>query len=79
MPQYIEEVQQGEHAVIKFSSGETFDAIVGREVELADKIPPQLAGPFEGQKSMLKVKLTLEEELPDKLKVEGLPVTVVFN
>ncbi|MGF1757056.1 HlyD family efflux transporter periplasmic adaptor subunit [Photobacterium sagamiensis] len=79
MPQYIEEVQQGEHAVIKFSSGETFDAIVGREVELADKIPPQLAGPFEGQKSMLKVKLTLEEELPEKLKVEGLPVTVVFN
>ncbi|MGF1717707.1 HlyD family efflux transporter periplasmic adaptor subunit [Photobacterium chitinilyticum] len=79
LPKYIEEVQQGEKAVIQFSSGEEIKARVGREVELADKIPPQLAGPFEGHKSMLKVKLILEETIPDKLKIEGLPVMVKFN
>lgn len=79
LPKYIEKVQQGEKALIQFSSGEEIKAVVGREVELADKIPPQLAGPFEGQKSMLKVKLILEENIPDKLKVEGLPVMVKFN
>ncbi|WP_299013160.1 HlyD family efflux transporter periplasmic adaptor subunit [uncultured Photobacterium sp.] len=79
LPKHIEKVQQDNKAVIEFSSGEAVKARVGRGVELADKIPRQLAGPFEGQKSMLKVKLILEEPLPDKLKVEGLPVMVRFN
>ena len=53
-PKYIDEVQQGNRAKVKFASGEIFEAIVDRGVELADKIPSQLADPFEGQKKYVK-------------------------
>ncbi|WEM45362.1 hemolysin D (plasmid) [Photobacterium sp. DA100] len=78
-PKFIEQVQLGKKAEIQFASGHTLMAHVGQKVELSDKIPSSLADPFEGQKSMLKVKLVLDERIPEQLEIEGLPVTVKFN
>ena len=53
--------------------------IQARPVELAGKLPAQLAAPFEGEKATLKVALSLDDKLPPNLQVEGLPVTVLFD
>ncbi|MFM5501825.1 HlyD family secretion protein [Aeromonas veronii] len=78
-PKYLSSMAPGHKAVVKLPSGERLAARVARQVELADKLPAQLAAPFEGEKATLKVALSLDEKLPPNLQVEGLPVTVLFD
>ncbi len=78
-PKYLSTMVPGHKAIVKLPSGERLAASVARPVELADKLPAQLAAPFEGEKATLKVALVLEEKLPANLQVEGLPVTVLFD
>ncbi|MGY3915442.1 HlyD family secretion protein [Aeromonas australiensis] len=79
LPKYLSSMEPGHKAIVKLPSGERLAARVARPVELADKLPAQLAAPFEGQKATLKVALSLDEKLPPNLQVEGLPVTVLFD
>ncbi|MGE6108072.1 HlyD family secretion protein [Aeromonas sobria] len=79
LPKYLSSMETGHRAIVKLPSGERLAARVARPVELADKLPAQLAAPFEGEKATLKVALSLDEKLPPGLLVEGLPVTVLFD
>jgi multidrug resistance efflux pump len=78
-PRYLSTMVPGHKAIVKLPSGERLAAKVARPVELADKLPAQLAAPFEGEKATLKVALVLEDKLPANLQVEGLPVIVLFD
>ncbi|MEL3928782.1 HlyD family secretion protein [Aeromonas enteropelogenes] len=78
-PKYLTSMETGHKATVKLPSGERLAARIARPVELADKLPAQLAAPFEGEKATLKVALALDEKLPANLQVEGLPVTVLFD
>lgn len=78
-PKYLSSMETGHRASVKLPSGERLAARVARPVELADKLPAQLAAPFEGEKATLKVALSLDDKLPLNLQVEGLPVTVLFD
>jgi multidrug resistance efflux pump len=78
-PKYLSSMETGHRAIVKLPSGERLAARVARPVELADKLPAQLAAPFEGEKATLKVALSLDDKLPLSLQVEGLPVTVLFD
>ncbi|MGY4015926.1 HlyD family secretion protein [Aeromonas molluscorum] len=79
LPKYLSSMETGHKAIVKLPSGERLAARVARPVELADKLPAQLAAPFEGEKATLKVALSLDEKLSSGLLVEGLPVTVLFD
>lgn len=78
-PKYLSAMTPGHRATVKLPSGERLAARIARPVELADKLPAQLAAPFEGEKATLKVALSFDERLPANLQVEGLPVTVLFD
>ncbi|MGL5949770.1 MAG: HlyD family secretion protein [Aeromonas sp.] len=75
-PKYLAKIQAGASATVVFRSGEKRAATVAREVELTDKLPSQLAEPFEAQRASLKVKLNFTEPLPAAMRIEGLPVMV---
>lgn len=79
LPKYLSSMETSHKAIVRLPSGERLAARVARPVELADKLPAQLAAPFEGEKATLKVALSLDEKLPSGLLVEGLPVTVLFD
>ncbi|WP_439843079.1 HlyD family secretion protein [Aeromonas taiwanensis] len=78
-PKYLSTMTPGHRATVKLPSGERLVARIARPVELADKLPAQLAAPFEGEKATLKVALSFDDPLPANLQVEGLPVTVLFD
>lgn len=78
-PRYLSSMETGHRAIVQLPSGERLAARVARPVELAGKLPAQLAAPFEGEKATLKVALSLDDKLPPNLQVEGLPVTVLFD
>ena len=76
MDKYLEFVQIGQKATIRLPSGDVIRAEVSEPTQLVSKIPSSLSGPFDGQKSALKVTLSLKGELA--FSVEGLPVEVRF-
>ncbi|WP_017217764.1 HlyD family secretion protein [Pseudoalteromonas sp. NJ631] len=76
-PKYLEYSKIGQKAVVKLPNGKRFDAVINEYTELTSKIPPQLSGPFEGQKAALK--LILKISLPAEYQIEGLPVTILFE
>ncbi|MEH6453891.1 MAG: HlyD family efflux transporter periplasmic adaptor subunit [Psychromonas sp.] len=73
---YLNYVQIGQYAKITLPSGEVIRAEISERTQLVSKIPNSISGPFDGQKSALKVTLSLTEELP--FLVENLPVEVRF-
>ncbi|MEI6860332.1 MAG: HlyD family efflux transporter periplasmic adaptor subunit [Shewanella sp.] len=76
-PKYLEYVDIGQQATIKLPNGQNIRGKIEEPTELVTNIPKQLSGPFDGDKSALKVTLTLEETL--LLKVEGVPVEISFD
>ena len=74
---YLNYVALGQMATVKLANGDSYRAEILHPTELVSKIPAQLSGPFDGQKSGLKVKLTLLDELP--FAIEGVPVEVSFD
>lgn len=74
---YLEYVEIGQQATINLPNGESVRAEILKPTQIVSKIPQQLSGPFDGQKSAIKVTLTLKEPL--SFAVEGIPVEVRFD
>lgn len=67
----------GQQATVSLPDGETIVATVSEPTKITEKVPAQLAGPFENNKAALKVVLTLEH-MPAQV-IEGLSVSVRFH
>ncbi|EKE71000.1 HlyD family secretion protein [Gallaecimonas xiamenensis] len=78
-PRHINYAQPGSKVTVRFPDGTRLNATVVQPSELATELPRQLANPFEAQKATLKVTLQLNEPLPPRLRVEGLPLEVRFH
>lgn len=64
---------------IKLPNGIKLNAHVSSPTELASKLPIQLSKPFEGQKALLEVFLTIDAPVPPREKlIQGMPVEVYF-
>ncbi|WP_434938522.1 hypothetical protein ACRWQN_14530 [Shewanella sp. HL-SH8] len=75
-PKYFSHAQIGQQATIKLPDGSKLRAKISEPTELVSRLPQQLSGPFEGDKAVLKIILTLDDSLP--VSIEGLPVEVIF-
>lgn len=76
-PKYLDHVFIGQKASVKLPNGNTISATITEPTELVSKIPQQLSGPFDGEKSALKVTLTTNNKLSHT--IEGIPVEVRFD
>lgn len=76
-PKFLEYSKIGQKATVKLPNGKKFDAVINEYTELTSKIPPQLSGPFEGEKAALK--LILQVDIPAEYHIEGLPVEIQFD
>ncbi|MCF7352598.1 biotin/lipoyl-binding protein [Vibrio sp. CK2-1] len=77
-PKFIDKTKQGSKVTIVFPNGTKYAATISKPMEMANKLPPQLAKPFEGQPALLKVTISFDT-IPDKQQwVEGMPIEVMF-
>lgn len=76
-PKYFEYAVLGQKATVKLPNGDDFTAYISEPTELVGKLPKQLSGPFDGEKSMLQVTLSPDSKLPPM--IEGVPVEVSFD
>lgn len=76
-PKYLDYVGIGQEASVRLPNGDSLRGRIEEPTELVSKLPKQLSGPFDGEKPVLKVTLTLIDALP--LSVEGVPVEVSFD
>lgn len=76
-PKYFEYAVLGQKATVKLPNGDSFTAHISEPTELVGKLPKQLSGPFDGEKSMLQVTLSPDLKLPPV--IEGIPVEVSFD
>lgn len=67
----------GQQATVTLPSGETIAATVSEPTKITERVPAQLAGPFDNNKAALKVVLKLEH-MPAQV-IEGLSVSVRFH
>ncbi len=67
----------GQQATVTLPSGETIAATVSEPTKITERVPAQLAGPFDNNKAALKVVLKLEH-MPVQV-IEGLSVSVRFH
>ncbi|ACQ92773.1 conserved hypothetical protein [Tolumonas auensis DSM 9187] len=67
----------GQQATVTLPGGETIAATVSEPTKITEKVPTQLSGPFDNNKSALKVVLKLEH-MPAQV-IEGLSVSVRFH
>ena len=58
-PKHLEFVAIGQNASVKLPTGDTFRAQINEPTELVGKLPKYLSGPFDGEKPVLKVTLTI--------------------
>ncbi|WP_087016407.1 HlyD family secretion protein [Thaumasiovibrio subtropicus] len=77
-PRFIAYASKGSEATVQLPDGTRLRAEVSLPTELASKLPPQLAKPFEGQPALLKVTLAFLEPIDDEKWVEGMPVQIHF-
>ncbi|PMG39647.1 hypothetical protein BCU93_11485 [Vibrio breoganii] len=78
-PKYVSSAKMGQTVEVKLPNGENHKAEVSTSVQLATKLPEQLAKPFEGKKALMRVSVEFSGTLPDRYKlVEGMPVEVYF-
>ncbi|TVU70681.1 HlyD family secretion protein [Cobetia crustatorum] len=75
-PKYVGKVAVGRIAEAHFSDGHSVLARIVAPPELTQKLPSQLAGPFDGNQAMLEVRLTPLEEIDLQHDVEGLPLEI---
>jgi multidrug resistance efflux pump len=76
-PKYLDHVFIGQKARFKLPIGEKISATITEPTELVSKIPQQRSGPFDGEKSALKVTLSPNKKLSQT--IEGIPVEVTFD
>ncbi len=76
-PKYFEYAVLDQKATVKLPNGDHFTARISEPTELVGKLPKQLSGPFDGERSMLKVTLLPEVRLPPM--IEGVPVEISFD
>ena len=67
----------GQQATVSLPNGETIAATVSEPARITEKVPSQLAGPFDNNKAALKVVLKLDH-MPAQV-IEGLSVSVRFH
>jgi multidrug resistance efflux pump len=75
---HIDKVSLGREAKVLFPNGKKYAIKISKPTELASKLPPQLAKPFEGQKALLKVTFMFLEMPPSENWAEGMPAEVHF-
>ncbi|MFS1984369.1 hypothetical protein BCU83_18400 [Vibrio breoganii] len=78
-PKYVSSAKMGQPVEVKLPNGENYKAEVSTSVQLATKLPEQLAKPFEGKRALMRVSVEFIGSLPESYKlVEGMPVEVYF-
>lgn len=78
-PKYISSAKMGQAVTVKLPNGEKYQGEVSTSVQLATKLPEQLAKPFEGKRALMRVSVEFIHEQPESYKlVEGMPVEVYF-
>ncbi|EHN68588.1 HlyD family secretion protein [Aliivibrio fischeri] len=77
-PKFIEKAKEGSVVTVILPNRERLKGNVSLAIETTTKLPAQLAKPFEGPKSLLKVKVTLKNKITKEQWVEGMPVQVSF-
>ena len=76
-PKHLEYSNIGQEAQIRFPDGTKLNAKISEPTELTSRLPSFLMGPFEGEKTALKITLSLP--IPNHFQVEGLPIDVRFK
>lgn len=76
-PKHLEYAQMGQQASITLPNGQQYRAKVSEPTELVERLPQQLANPFDGAKPVLRVTLRPEANFP--VNIEGIPVEVSFD
>ena len=78
-PKHSDKALLARKVTVRLPNGSRLNAHVSSPTELASKLPIQLSKPFEGQKALLEVLLTIDEPLPSREElIEGMPVEVYF-
>jgi multidrug resistance efflux pump len=75
-PKHMNYAQIGLKASVTLPNGDKVNATVTGPVELLERLPAKLAGPFDGEQAVLKVTLTPDQPVP---AIEGLPVELSFD
>lgn len=75
-PKYVGKVAVGRVAEAHFADGRSILARIVAPPELTQKLPSQLAGPFDGHQAMLEVRLKPLEKIDVQHDVEGLPLEI---
>ncbi|WP_299774568.1 hypothetical protein [uncultured Pseudoteredinibacter sp.] len=75
-PKFVDFTQLDSKVSIVFPNGYSTEAFISQPVTLIRTLPSRLADPFENNRPVLKVTLSFSESLPERLRVEGLPVEV---
>ena len=76
-PKRMNFTQQGQGATVKLPNGKSLRATIKDPVQVVEKVPAALSGPFEGVKAAIKVVLRFDA--PPDYWFEGLPVEVLFD
>ena len=76
-PKYLKYAAIGQEATVKLPNRKKIRAKIKEPTEMVSKIPTQLSGPFDGERSALKITLTPITDMPSF--IEGLPVEVSFD
>lgn len=75
-PKYVGKVAVGRVAEAHFADGRSVLARIVAPPELTQKLPSQLAGPFDANQAMLEVRLRPLEAIDVQHDVEGLPLEI---
>lgn len=75
-PKYLDYATVGATATVVMPNGAKVRAEITEPAQLLERLPAKLAGPFDGEKAVLRLVLTPEKALSD---IEGVPVEVRFD
>lgn len=75
-PKYMNYAKPGQQASVKLPNGDKVRATITEPAELLQRLPANLAGPFDGEQAVLRLTLTPQQPLPD---IEGLPLEISFD
>ncbi len=75
-PKYIDYATVGAKASVTLPNGDKVRAEVTEPAQLLERLPANLAGPFDGEQAVLKLTLTPQQPIT---QVEGVPVEISFD
>jgi multidrug efflux pump subunit AcrA (membrane-fusion protein) len=76
-PKHMNYARMGQTAEVKMPNGDSYLGVITQPTQMAKNLPSQLSGPFENNKSVIKVTLDISPTPP--VILEGMPVEVRFH